>query len=257
MEDLEGKVALVTGGGRGIGRATALALARAGCDVAVAARSGDELAAVAREVEALGRRAHALRLDVADRGALAAAPAAVGAALGPIAILVNDAGIDLSAPLGRTTDDLWDRVLAVNLTAPFLLARACVPDMYERAWGRIVNVASVLGKTGVRYAAAYAASKHGLVGLTRVLAREGAGKGVTANAICPGWTDTRMMDDATAAISRKTGRTPEEARRAMLSPNPLGRAVTPDEVAGAIVAVIANPAVNGQSIVIDGGEWMA
>jgi NAD(P)-dependent dehydrogenase (short-subunit alcohol dehydrogenase family) len=256
MSPLDGRVALVTGGGRGIGRATALALARAGCDVAVAARSGLELAAVAREVEALGRRALALPLDVTDRAALAAAPAAVEGALGPLAILVNDAGVDASALAVRTSDETWDRLLAVNLTAPFLLARAAVPAMLARGYGRVVNVASVLGKTGARYSAAYAAAKHGLVGLTRVLAQECARKGVTANAICPGWTATRMMEEAVERVVKATGRTPEEAALAMLGDNPLGRAVTPDEVAAAVLAVVENGAINGQSVVVDGGECM-
>jgi NAD(P)-dependent dehydrogenase (short-subunit alcohol dehydrogenase family) len=249
-------VALVTGGGRGIGRATALALARAGCDVALSARSELELAAVAREVEALGRRALVLPLDVADRAALAAAPAAVERGLGPLAILVNGAGMDAGAPAVRTSDDVWDRVLAVNLTAPFLLARAALPGMLARGYGRVVNVASVLGKTGARYAAAYAASKHGLVGLTRVLAQECARKGVTANAICPGWTETRMMDEAVERIVKATGRAPDDAVRALTAANPLGRAVTPDEVAAAVLAVVENGAINGQSIVVDGGECM-
>jgi meso-butanediol dehydrogenase/(S,S)-butanediol dehydrogenase/diacetyl reductase len=256
MQELTGKIALVTGGGRGIGRAIAVALARAGCDVAVAARTGPELAEVAREVERAGRRAAALRLDVLDRAALAAAPAEVERALGPVAILVNNAGVDASAPALRTTDELWDRVLAVNLTAPFLLARACLPGMLERKFGRILNVASVLGKTGVKRASAYAAAKHGLVGLTRVLAQEGAPTNVTANALCPGWTDTRMMDEAVAGASKATGRPAADVRGAMLAGNPLGRAVTADEVASVAVLVAASPAINGQSIVIDGGELM-
>jgi 3-hydroxybutyrate dehydrogenase len=257
MESIAGRVALVTGGGRGIGRAIALALARAGADVAVAARSVPELEQVAAEVQALGRRSHFLPLDVLDRRAVGAAPAAVERALGPVDILVNNAGIHASGPVQRVPDEQWDGILAVNLTAPFLLARACLPGMYARAWGRIVNVSSVAGRVGVRYASAYVASKHGLVGLTRTLALEGARKGVTANAICPSWVDTRMMDESVEATARATGRTLEDVRAAMLAENPLGRAATPDEVADVAVLLAGNPAINGQCFHVDGGEVQA
>src|SRR6266542_6035242 len=194
MESIEGRVALVTGGGRGIGRAVALALARAGADVAVAARTVPEIEAVAAEK------------------------------LGPVEILVNNAGMHASAPVQRTDDATWAALLAVDLTAPFLLTRACLPAMYERHWGRIINVASVAGRIGLKYGSAYAAAKHGLIGFTRSVALEGAKKGVTANAICPSWTETQMMDEAVEAISSATGRTPAQAREAILASNPIGRA---------------------------------
>jgi len=257
MESIAGRVALVTGGGRGIGRAIALALARAGADVAVAARSVPELEQVAAEVQALGRRAHFLPLDVLDRRAVGAAPAAVERALGPVDILVNNAGIHASGPLQRVSDEQWDGILQVNLTAPFLLTRACLPGMYGRAWGRVINVSSVAGRVGVKYAAAYVASKHGLVGLTRTLALEGARKGVTANAICPSWVDTRMMDESIQATVEATGRTTDDVRAAMLAVNPLGRAATPDEVADVAVLLAGNPAINGQCFHVDGGEVQA
>ncbi|HEU4385962.1 MAG TPA: SDR family NAD(P)-dependent oxidoreductase [Anaeromyxobacteraceae bacterium] len=257
METIAGRVALVTGGGRGIGRAVALALARAGVDVAVAARTVPEIEAVAADVQALGRRAHFFPLDAADRRALAAAPAEVARALGPVDILVNNAAIRPSSPLARTSDEQWDGVLAVNLTAPFLLTRACLPGMLDRRWGRIVNVASVAGRLGVKYLAAYAASKHGLLGLTRTTALEGARKGVTANAICPSWTDTRMMAEAVQAIVDATGRTAEEARAAVLADNPRGQPASPEEVAEVAVWLASNPAVNGQAFNVDGGEVMS
>lgn len=257
MDDIQGRVALVTGGGRGIGRAIALALAREGARVAVAARSVPEIEEVAAEIVALGARSIFVPLDVSDRGALATVPRHVEKELGPIDILVNDAAIHASAPVQRIDDATWDAILAVNLTAPFLLARACLPAMYGRGFGRILNVASVAAKTGVKYAAAYVASKHGLVGLTRTLALEGAKKGITANALCPGWTETQMMDEAVQALSEATGRTLAEAREAVLRSTPIGRAALPDEVAAVAVAIVRNGAITGQAIQVDGGELMA
>lgn len=257
MEPITGRVALVTGGGRGIGRAIALALARAGADVAVCARTVPELEAVAAEVAALGRRTHFFPLDVSDRAALARAPREVADRLGPIDILVNDAGVSASAPTARTADETWDAVLAVDLTAPFLLTRACLPSMYERRWGRIINVASVAARVGLRYSVAYSAAKHGLLGLTRSVALEAAKRGVTVNAICPSWTETQMLDDAVDAIAAHTGRTAAEARAAILAANPVGRAALPEEVADAAVWLAASPIVTGQAIDVDGGEVMA
>ena len=259
MDTLKGRVALVTGGGRGIGRAIALALARGGADVAVAARSGDEVAAVAKAIAGLsgGRRAHAMVLDLADRKAIAAAPGAIAAALGPIDILVNNAAIAESAPLHKMDDDFWDRHLAVDLTAPFLLTRACLPSMYERGYGRILNVASTAGRVGFPYTAAYCAAKHGILGLTRTCALEGAKRGVTANAVCPGWTDTNMMTNTMTRIAEMTGRPEPEVRKELLRENPLGRAVTPEEVAEVVLMLIQNAAITGQAYVIDGGEVMA
>jgi len=257
MESLEGRVALVTGGGRGIGRSIALALARAGAHVAVAARTVPEIEAVAAEVAKLGRRTFFFPLDLADRAMLAAAPGLVTEALGPVEILVNNAGLHAATPLHATDDATWDAILAVNLTGPALLTRACLPAMYERTWGRIINVASVAGRIGLKNGSAYAASKHGLIGLTRSVALEGARKGVTANAICPSWTDTRMMDDAVATLALHTQRTEAEARKALLRSNPIGRAADPDEVADIAVMLAVNPIVTGQAVHVDGGEVMA
>jgi NAD(P)-dependent dehydrogenase (short-subunit alcohol dehydrogenase family) len=257
MDAIAGRVALVTGGGRGIGRAIALALAREGADVAVAARSVPEIEAVAAEVAALGRRTMFLPLDVSDRGSLAGAPRSVAERLGPVDILVNNAGIHDAAPVHKLEDGAWDAVLAVNLTAPVLLTRACLPAMYERGFGRVVNVASVAGKIGLKYGAAYAASKHGLVGFTRSLALEGARKGLTANAICPSWTETRMLDEAVEGLAAATGRTEADARAALLRSNPLGRAALPEEVADVAVFLVRNAAVTGQAVHVDGGEVMA
>lgn len=257
METIEGRVALVTGGGRGIGRAIALGLARAGADVAVCARTVPEIEAVAAEVKALGRRTFFFPLDVSDRAQVAHAPRAVTAALGRVDILVNNAGMQGSAPVHALDDETWDAILAVDLTGPFLLTRAFLPGMYERHWGRVINVASVAGRVGLRHGAAYSAAKHGLIGLTRTVALEGARKGVTANAICPSWTETRMLDEAVRAIALGTRRTEEEARARILAENPLGRAALPEEVAEMAVFLARSPIVTGQAVHVDGGEVMA
>jgi meso-butanediol dehydrogenase / (S,S)-butanediol dehydrogenase / diacetyl reductase len=257
MESIAGRVALVTGGGRGIGRAIALALAKAGADVAVAARTVPEIEAVAAEVAALGRRTFFFPLDVSDRAQLARAPGQVAGALGPVDILVNNAGISQSTPIHRMDDATWDALLAVDLTAPALLTRACLPHMYERTYGRVINIASVAGKIGLRYGAGYSAAKHGLIGFTRSLAVEGARKGVTSNAICPSWTETRMLDEAVESVARATGRSEEEARAVMLRTTPIGRAALPEEVADAAVYLACSPAVTGQALHVDGGEVMA
>jgi len=257
MDSIEGRVALVTGGGRGIGRAIALALARAGADVAVAARTVPEIEAVAAEIARLGRRTYFFPLDVSDRATLARAPGIVADKLGPVDILVNNAGMHASAPVHKMDDATWDAILAVDLTAPVLLTRACLPTMYERGFGRVINVASVAGRIGLKYGSAYSAAKHGLLGFTRSLALEGAKKGLTANAICPSWTETRMLDDAVEAIALATGRSEAEAREAILRANPLGRAALPEEVADAAVFLARTPVVTGQALDVDGGEVMA
>jgi len=257
MESIRGRVALVTGGGRGIGRAVALALAREGAHVAVAARTIPEIEEVAAEVKALGVRATFLPLDMGDRGSFKRVADEVAATLGPIGILVNNAGMSLHAPLHRMEDEGWDAVLAVNLTGPVLLTRACLPQLYGQGWGRVINVASVAGRIGLRYGSAYAASKHGLIGFTRSLALEGAKKGVTANAVCPSWTETQMMREAVEAVALHTQRSEDEARAVMLASSPLGRAALPEEVADAVVWLARSPVVTGQALQVDGGEVMA
>lgn len=257
MESIEGRVALVTGGGRGIGRAVALALAREGVHVAVAARTIIEIEEVAAEVKALGVRSLFLPLDMEDRAGFGRAASEVEAALGPIGILVNNAGTGVHAPLHKLEDADWDAVIAVNLTGPVLLTRACLPQLYGQGWGRVINVASVAGKVGLKYGSAYSASKHGLIGFTRSLALEGARKGLTANAVCPSWTETQMMRDAVEAVALHTRRTEAEARQLMLASSPLGRAALPEEVADAVVWLAQSPIVTGQAVHVDGGEVMA
>ena len=257
MESIEGRVALVTGGGRGIGRAIALALARAGAHVAVAARTIPEIEEVAAEVAALGRKAIFLPLDMGNRAGFEGAAKEVAAALGPIAILVNNAGIGVHSAMHNLQDADWDAILAVNVTGPVLLTRACLPQLYGQGWGRVINVASVAGKIGLKYGAPYSASKHALIGFTRSLALEAATKGVTVNAICPGWTETQMMREAVEAVALHTQRTEEEARSTMLHSTPLRRAAQPEEVADVAVWLAGSPMVTGQAVNVDGGEVMS
>jgi NAD(P)-dependent dehydrogenase (short-subunit alcohol dehydrogenase family) len=252
---LAGRHALITGAGTGIGAATATALALAGARVTLLGRNAAELDAHAATLPA-SAAAHVAIADVTDGAALDVAFASAQAAHGTVAILVNNAGIGISAPLAQTGDELWSRTLATNLTATFAAMRALVPAMAQTGWGRVVNVASVAGLTGGPYIAAYVASKHGVVGLTRALATEFATKGVTINAVCPGFTQTPMLERSIAGIVATTQRTPENAAAALLAGSPLGRFITPEEVAATIAWLCgdAAAAITGQAIVIDGGQ---
>jgi len=247
---------VVTGANRGIGQAVALAFLKEGWRVLALARtlpSLDGLAELARPNEKALER---LACDVADAAALERTLAVLKARVPAPAVLVNNAGISLSAPLERTSRLELERVLAINAVAPYLLCAALLPGMASAGGGRVVNVASIAGLRGLRYTSAYCASKHALVGLTRALAVEWADRGVTVNAVCPGWTDTDMLQSAVANVTEKTGRTQEQARAAILSKNPLGRAVSPEEVA-ALVLHLASPlaaSLTGAALPVDGGE---
>ena len=250
---LEGRVALVTGGGKGIGRAVALRLATEGARVVVTGRQVAELEATAAEI-----RGVALPLDVADRGALAPFLEALAREAGPIDILVNNAGIAESSPFDRTDDAHWDRILEVNATAPFRLCRALVPGMITRGWGRVVMMASNAGVSGYAYTSAYCASKHALVGLMRAMAAEVARTGVTVNAVCPGWVATAMVDQTVARIADKTGRSTDQARDALRAMTPQGRILEAAEVAHVVAMLCQEEArgLHGQAVVIDGGAVM-
>lgn len=253
------RVAVVTGAGRGIGEAVARALAEEGAAVGLLARSAEEIEAVAEEIRSAGGSAVATVCDVTDPASVVAARDVVVAALGSPDILVNNAGASSSAPLQRTALDEWRRLLDVNATGTFLCTKVFLPGMLERGWGRIVNVASVAGLKGGRYIAAYVASKHAQVGLTRAVAAEVADRGVTVNAVCPGYVDTPMTRSTVERISERTGRTPEEALGVLRARNPQGRLIEPREVAHAVLSLCALDAggINGQTLVIDGGELLA
>jgi NAD(P)-dependent dehydrogenase (short-subunit alcohol dehydrogenase family) len=255
---LEGRHALVTGAGGGIGAAIARRLAVEGARVTLAGRRRPPLEAVG---EGLGGQAYFIAddFDVTDPEAVARGHAAARAALGPVDILVNNAGEAPSAPFAKMDLSLWNRIVATDLTSVFLVTKQLLGDVSASPHGRIVNVASTAGLTGYAYVSAYCAAKHGVVGLTRALALELARGGVTVNAVCPGFTDTKLVQSAIDNIVAKTGRDREEAKASLVRGNPQGRLVLPGEVADA-VAWLASPgaaAVTGQAIVIAGGEVMA
>lgn len=259
MKPLRGEVAWITGASRGIGRACAETLARAGAKVALSARKANELEAVAAAIREEGGEALAVPLDVGDRPAIEAAAERIADALGPISVVVNNAGLAKSAPFHQTSFEDLERLMAVNYVGPFWVIRAALPGMLERRHGRIVNIASTAGRTGHRYTAAYTASKHALVGLTRALAVEVAGRGITANAVCPGWTETDLLEEALENIGRTTGRPRDEAADALARMNPMRRLMKPEEIARAVL-FLADPAaggITGQLLGVDGGEVIA
>jgi len=258
---LQDKVVVITGAGHGLGRESARLFASEGAKVVATDLVDTHVKTVADEIRSSGGEAVAAKADVTSEDDMRAAVQTAVDEFGRLDVMFCNAGIP-EVGFGQvsfvdTTLENWNKVLAVNLTAPMLLTRACLPSMYEHGWGRVVNVASVAGKIGLKYGSAYSASKHGLVGFTRSLALEGAKKGVTANAICPSWTETRMMDEAVEAISLGSGRPEAEVRAAMLKDNPLGRAALPEEVADVAVFLVRNGAITGQAVHVDGGEVMA
>ena len=250
---LTGHHAVVTGAGSGIGRATAERLAEAGCQVTLIGR---HVARLNETADRIGDLAFAAPADVTDPDMLAAAIEAGRDRFGPVDILINNAGAASSAPFLKTDADALRAMLALNLEAPAEAARLVLPGMLTRRRGRIVNVASTAGLKGYPYVSAYVAAKHGLVGLTRALALEVASKGVTVNAVCPGFTDTDLVARSIEAITGKTGRSEDEARAALSASNPQGRLITPDEVATTIVWLCSDGAsgVNGAAVPVAGGE---
>jgi NAD(P)-dependent dehydrogenase (short-subunit alcohol dehydrogenase family) len=256
---LRDRGAVVTGGGRGIGAATARALAEAGAAVVVAARSTAQIESTAAALREAGHRAWAVPCDVTDPHQVEALRAAAEERLGRVDVLVNNAGVAHSAPLKSITLEQWNGLFAVNVTGTFLCTQAFLPGMAERRWGRVVNVASIAGKMGAPYISAYAATKHAVVGFTRAIAMEVAARGVTVNAVCPGYVDTEMTVESVARIVGKTGIAAEQAMEHIRRSSPQNRLFTAEEVAY-LIASVCDPragGVNGQSLVLDGGAVQA
>jgi 3-hydroxybutyrate dehydrogenase len=254
---LENRIALITGGGRGIGRAIALAFAGEGAQVAVAARSFEQVEQVAREVaNKFSTRALPVVCDVSEVVSVEKLFNDFNETFGRGPdILVNNAGIAESAPLTKTNDELWQRHLAINLSGTFYCTRAALPQMIARGWGRVINIASIAGKTGAPYIAAYSASKHGVLGLTRSVALEVALKGITVNAICPGYVDTEMTTRGIENITRKTGLSADQAMESIRKLSPQNRIIEPEEVAALAMLLASNEGrgITGQAINVDGG----
>ena len=238
IEALRGKHALVTGGGRGIGLAAARALSGAGARVSIVSRTAIVMDGFS-----------AFRADVSQEDEVAAAFAQARAVNGPIAVLVNNSGIAESAPLHRTDRAMWDRIIAVNLTGTYLCTRAVLEEMRAATWGRIVNVASIAGLYGAPYVTAYTASKHGVMGFTRSLAAELEGSGVSVSAVCPGYTETEMMEQALRNIEARTGMSREQAIAQLAKTNSSGRIVTAQEVGEAILDLCVSGA-NGKELTL-------
>lgn len=246
------KTAVVTGASRGIGRSLVQALVKEGYEVWALARAADALESLERES---GGAVRPLAIDVADEAAVVAASKRILEA-GTPRVLVNNAGITVSAPLNKTSTQDFQKVMAVNVTAPFLFSRELIPAMAAAGGGRVINIGSIAATRGVKYTSAYCASKHALLGLTRSLAVEWARKNVTVNIVNPGWVETDMLTSAKAAISKSTGRSEQEAHAALANMNALGRVIQPEEVAALCVFLTTDAAasITGAAYNIDGGE---
>jgi len=247
MNGLSGRIALVTGASQGIGRACALELARNGATVALAARSLDKLESVAAEIAAAGGSAKAFALDVASEDSIKACAKAVIAEFGAVHILVNNAGITKDGLMLRMKRQDWDDVLTTNLTGAFLLTQAIASPMLKARWGRIINITSVVGEIGQAGQANYAASKAGMIGLTKSLARELASRGITVNAVAPGYIETAM----TAVLS-------DEQKAAMTTHIPLQRAGADSDIAAAVAFLASEGAgyITGHTLDVNGGMYM-
>ena len=255
---LVGRNAVITGGGRGIGAAVTRSLAEAGATVLACSRNEAAATELIAQLNVRGDRACSVACDVTDPQSVAAMAAYAADKLGHIDILVNNAGRAHSAPLHHQTLEEWNRLFAVNATGTFLCTQAFAPAMAKEGWGRVVNIASLAARKGMRYVSAYAATKHAVLGFTRCIAAEMAERGVTVNAICPGYVDTDMTTQTVERIISKTGLSREEALASILQTTPQRRLIDPDEIAFIATMLCGEGArgINGQAIGIDGGEFL-
>jgi NAD(P)-dependent dehydrogenase (short-subunit alcohol dehydrogenase family) len=256
---ITGKRAIVTGAGRGIGRSIALALAHAGADVALTARTAADLEPLAAEIEGIGRRCVTVPCDVTDPQQVAAMSRRVLDGLGGLEILVNNAGHAQSHKFVGHPDELWHDMLRTNLTSVYYVTKAFAPALIEARWGRIINIASTAARVGAKYVAAYTAAKHGVLGLTRALAVELMPHSITVNAICPGYVDTPMTEESIANIVSRTGMDEQQARETLARTSPQHRLIAPEEVAALAVYLASelSKGITGQAINIDGGAVMS
>jgi 3-hydroxybutyrate dehydrogenase len=252
MNILEKRHALVTGGGSGVGARIALTLAEAGAAVTIAGRRREALDAIASRHD----RIHGISANITHEDDVALLFEEAVAQSGAVDIVVANAGAASSAPFAKWSLDDWNAMLGVNLTGTFLTLRQAAPSMLEQGYGRMICIASTAGLKGYSYVAPYCAAKHGVVGLVRALALEYARKGITVNALCPGFTESPMLDESIANIVATTGRSEADARKALSSTNPMGRFIAPREVAQAVLWLCGpnSDSVNGQALGISGGE---
>jgi NAD(P)-dependent dehydrogenase (short-subunit alcohol dehydrogenase family) len=248
---LAGKHAVVTGGGKGIGAAITLALSAAGASLTVMGRDSKSLESIATEIEA-----QPITVDLTDENAAQQAFVDAAKLGGTVDILVNNVGAAESAPLEKTSRDIWDRMIALNMTVAYTCSLHVLRGMKAQSYGRIINIASTASLKGYPYVAAYCAAKHGLLGFTRALATETIRSGITVNAVCPGFTETDLLTRSVQTIMNVTGRSAEKAREDLMRSNPQGRFILPEEVAASVLWLCSTEAqsVTGQAIAIDGGE---
>jgi NAD(P)-dependent dehydrogenase (short-subunit alcohol dehydrogenase family) len=258
-QPLAGRRAIVTGAGRGIGRSIAFSLAQVGADVAVTARTASELESLVAEIQAMGHRSLAVPCDVTDPEQVQHMATVLTEGLGGVDILVNNAGNAGSHKFLNHPDELWHRMLAINLTSVYYVSKAIVPTLIDQRWGRIITIASIASRVGGRYIAGYTAAKHGVLGLTRALAVELLPYNITVNAICPGYVDTPMTDSSVSNISALTHMSQAQARESLEKTSPQKRLIEPEEVAAAAVylSLDITKGITGQAINIDGGGVMS
>ena len=256
---LKGQHAVITGGSRGIGAAISNYLAHLGADISLTGRTEKTLAKQANYIRNNYKvKVHTALGNMADEADVNRCLTSATKELGTVHILINNAGVGKSAPFHRMDTDLWNEIIGLNLTGTYLCTKQVFSEMREMGYGRIVNISSTVGLRGYPYIAAYCAAKHGVIGLTRTLALECVKKGITVNAICPGYTDTDLVSEAVDAIIEKTGKHREEIQSEIDNISPMGRMVTPDEVAETVawICLPSSASITGQSIVVSGGAVM-